>query len=188
VSNSSLLGPRPIGNGPPRAIPRPLRAIRLRCVGCSETLADVRNCSCSFCALWPFRMGKRPRAQSDLPAPGCPTTSENRTAEAPGACSGPNSTRKTRSPLKAIRRYCLACADGNGKYVTWCPCDGLHSGGCPLWPYRLGIRPATACARFPALVVPSMMPTATVCLDDLPSGIAAAAGYLIERQQAGGGQ
>jgi hypothetical protein len=31
-----------------------------------------------------------------------------------------------------------------------------------------------------------MMPAATVCLDDLPSGIEGAVAYLIERQQAGG--
>ena len=153
------------------AILRPLRAIRVRCTDCSETRADVRDCPCSSCDLWRFRMGKRPRKQSVAPAPGCPATPETLTAAASGACRGPRATKNTRSRLRAIRRHCLDCADGNAKYVLWCTQDGLHAGLCPLWPYRLGVRPATAYAKFPALLMPELMPGDSVCLDDLLGSI-----------------
>ena len=76
---------------------------------------------------------------------------------------------KQRDPLKAIRANCLDCS-GTAKAVTWCSCDGLHSGWCDLWPYRFGRRPATIRQRVnPALVTPEMMPPANANLDDLPA-------------------
>jgi hypothetical protein len=150
------------------AVPRPLRAIRLRCVGCGETLADVRDCPCADCDLWRFRMGKRPK---------CPPTPENLTAEALGACPGPNSTRNTNSPLRSIRKHCLDCAGGSARYVLWCPQDG-----CPLWPYRLGLRPANAFKKYPALLTPRRMPSGSVCLDELPGSIKAAIRWLQRSQ------
>lgn len=176
MSKSSLTVLRPADNASLPGVPRPLRAIRLRCLDCSETLADVRNCPCSSCHLWRFRMGKRPRAH--VPAPDCPATSENLTAEALGACSGPKATRNTKSPLRAIRKHCLDCAGCSAKYVTWCS----HSGRCPLWPYRLGVRPATAYAKFPALLTPELMPSDAVCLDDLPASTKAAVSWLLRNQ------
>ena len=38
----------------------PLQAIRARCLGCSETVADVRECPCTDCPLHPYRMGHMP--------------------------------------------------------------------------------------------------------------------------------
>lgn len=38
----------------------PLRAIRMFCLQCVETANDVRNCICTSCPLYPFRMGKNP--------------------------------------------------------------------------------------------------------------------------------
>ena len=73
-------------------------------------------------------------------------------------------------PLKAIRAYCVACADGNAKYITWCCCDGAHSTRCELWPFRFGARPETVLAkRGPLLVTPGQMPSEDVNLDDLPT-------------------
>ena len=47
------------------------------------------------------------------------------------------------------------------------------------WPYRFGTRPETIREKYgPALVTPSMMPSAEVNEDDLPSGLAAAAACL----------
>lgn len=45
----------------------PLRAIRLRCVGCSDTLADVSGCDRVECALYPFRMGHKPKERTVSP-------------------------------------------------------------------------------------------------------------------------
>jgi hypothetical protein len=86
--------------------------------------------------------------------------------------------KTTRSPLRAIRRHCLDCAEGNAKYVLWCTQDGLHSSRCPLWPYRLGVRPATAHAKFPALVTPELMPPASANLEALPDGLQSASTHL----------
>lgn len=45
-------------------IPKPLRAIRLKCLDCtcgSDT--EVRECEIKACALWPYRMGKYPKVE-----------------------------------------------------------------------------------------------------------------------------
>lgn len=34
------------------------KAIRQTCIGCVETLSDVRNCPCRECPLWQYRMGR----------------------------------------------------------------------------------------------------------------------------------
>jgi hypothetical protein len=43
-------------------IPKPLRAIRLKCLDCtcgSDT--EIRSCQVTSCALFPYRMGKYPK-------------------------------------------------------------------------------------------------------------------------------
>ena len=91
------------------------------------------------------------------------------------------------TPIAAIRANCLECGGGSFKAVLWCPCDGVHSTRCHVWPFRFGSRPETVAARFgPALVTPGNMPGAEVCEDDLPNGMEAAAAYLAGRQAAGG--
>jgi hypothetical protein len=76
--------------------------------------------------------------------------------------------QKVFDPLKAIRKNCLDCSQSS-KYVMWCPCDGVHSTRCHLWPYRFGVRPATARKRYGEQVMnPNLMPDANVCLDNLP--------------------
>lgn len=40
----------------------PIRAIRAKCLDCSGGQPkEVRLCPIKNCALWPYRMGKRPR-------------------------------------------------------------------------------------------------------------------------------
>lgn len=71
-------------------------------------------------------------------------------------------------PLQAIRKTCLDCSAGSAKCVKWCPCDGIHSTRCDLWPWRFGIRPETAAEKYgPDLLDPARMPGADVALEDL---------------------
>ena len=42
-----------------------------------------------------------------------------------------------RTPIQAIRAKCLDCSYGEPKEVRLCPVKN-----CPLWPYRMGRRPA----------------------------------------------
>ena len=46
----------------------PVKAIRLRCLDCSETSADIRDCEATDCQLYRFRMGRRPKGSSPLKA------------------------------------------------------------------------------------------------------------------------
>jgi hypothetical protein len=163
---------------------RPLKAIRLKCLDCSESRKDVTGCPCNgvkspLCNLHPYRFGKRPRSRFHLAVLACPTISETRTVSAVQTDPSPKSIKNT-TPRRAIREHCLDCARGNAKYILWCPCDGLHSSPCPLWPHRLGARRATALARYPGLVTPEAMPPAAACLDDLPNSLPDAVAYLIE--------
>ena len=42
-------------------IPTPIKAIRKKCLDCTNGQYDeIRNCSVKKCALYPYRMGKRP--------------------------------------------------------------------------------------------------------------------------------
>jgi len=38
----------------------PMKAIRLKCLDCSETSLEVKLCPIKDCPLWPYRLGKRP--------------------------------------------------------------------------------------------------------------------------------
>jgi len=40
------------------------------------------------------------------------------------------------TPIKAIRHKCLDCTGNQPKEVRLCPCFD-----CPLWGYRMGVRP-----------------------------------------------
>jgi hypothetical protein len=50
--------------------------------------------------------------------------------------------RRGKTPLEAIRAMCLECCCGSRREVELCPASG-----CPLWPYRFGVRPGTAVKR-----------------------------------------
>ena len=49
-----------------------------------------------------------------------------------------------RSPLRAIRAFCLGCVAGRTE-VQDCPASAPYGGqlACPLWAFRLGARPET---------------------------------------------
>jgi len=40
---------------------RPLKAIRAKCLDCCcGQMKEVKECTITRCALWPYRMGRRP--------------------------------------------------------------------------------------------------------------------------------
>ena len=164
---------------------RPLKAIRLTCLDCSQSRKDVTECPCNgvaspLCNLYPYRFGKRPRTQPHQAVLACPTISKTCTVGPVRTDPGPESIKNT-TPRRAIRKHCLDCAEGNAKYVLWCTCDGIHGTRCELWPHRFGARPATILERYGrGLVTPELMPPANVDLDQLPGTLAAAAAYLAE--------
>ncbi len=46
-----------------RKVQTPLKAIRAKCIDCCcGQRAEVRRCQLTACPLWPFRLGKNPRA------------------------------------------------------------------------------------------------------------------------------
>jgi len=74
----------------------------------------------------------------------------------------PRRTIKATSPIRGIRAKCLDC-QGSSPAVKWCPSNGVTSTECPLWPYRFGMMPRTACKRMdPRLLSPKDMPDANV--------------------------
>jgi len=77
----------------------PVQAIRKRCLDCSETSTEIKECKFD-CDIWPFRMAKRPKGTS---------------------------------PLRAIRKYCHWCQNGQSVYVRECEDEN-----CPLHSYRMG--------------------------------------------------
>lgn len=60
---------------------------------------------------------------------------------------------ETKTPIRAIRENCLECSGGSSSDVMHCPCDGVKSTRCALWPYRLGKRPSTLRASGRELLV-----------------------------------
>lgn len=70
----------------------PIRSIRAYCLDCTGgEKVTVRNCSYTWCPLYPYRMGKRP----------------------------PKGTAAT--PMKTIRKQCLECCSGVPSEVRRCP-------------------------------------------------------------------
>lgn len=88
---------------------RPLLTIRARCVeDCrGGSRKEVRECGVTDCSLHEYRLGRRP----------------------------PKGTAK-RTPLQALRSYCLWCCVNQPTEVRLCPAKA-----CPCWPYRLARRP-----------------------------------------------
>lgn len=40
----------------------PIKAIRTKCIECTgNQISEVRKCHITGCALWPYRMGHRPK-------------------------------------------------------------------------------------------------------------------------------
>ena len=107
----------------------PLRAIRRRCLDCSGySAAEVRDCDFTDCALFTYRMGKRPRPPAEL------------------------------TPCRAIRTYCLWCRGGSAVEVKLCPkadC-GPHDYRLGRNPARKGVRHAGSFKSAPQLAIPGL--------------------------------
>jgi len=79
---------------------RPLKAIRLKCLDCSETRKDVAECSCNgvespLCDLYPYRFGRRPRSQSQQAVLEGPAISKTLTVSQSQTSPGPMSIKGT---------------------------------------------------------------------------------------------
>lgn len=92
-------------------------------------------------------------------------------------------TPRTKSvSIKTVRRNCLECSGGSAQPVLWCPCNGHASTDCVFWPSRFGERPKTFIDKHgPYLLIPEIMPAASVDLSSLPGGIVDASAWLREQ-------
>lgn len=45
----------------PKPLYTPIKAMRKKCLKCSENQQEVRNCWDKNCSIYPYRMGKRPK-------------------------------------------------------------------------------------------------------------------------------
>jgi len=60
--NAIRVGVKREGRAKKLGIPKPLRAIRLKCLDCTcDNEKEIRECTIKTCALWPYRMGKYPK-------------------------------------------------------------------------------------------------------------------------------
>lgn len=56
----------------------PIRAMRAKCLDCSAgSKHEVTHCPVTCCALWPYRLGKRPKKEMAC-MPGCNQPEPNR--------------------------------------------------------------------------------------------------------------
>lgn len=72
---------------------KPMRAIRVKCLDCSETLKEIRECAFTDCRVYRYRMGYD------------------------------SEPRKKRSTMSAIRGKCLDCCNGSRVEVDACPVE-----------------------------------------------------------------
>jgi len=81
-----------------------------------------------------------------------------------------------RFSLKRVRRDCLQCAGGTTKYVTRCPCNGLHGTRCEFCLIRFGMQLKTFRRQYDdRLLDQQSMPPARMNLDALPEPLQAVA-------------
>lgn len=71
----------------------PMRAIRAKCLDCSDSLRDVRDCWYKECPIYEYRLGHRPNEKA------------------------------SRTPVKAIRAKCLDCCLDQPKEVRLCEAE-----------------------------------------------------------------
>jgi len=108
----------------------PVRAIRYKCIDCSENQTDRLECEFITCSLYPYRDGKKgkmPKGTVLFKGFAGPPLEPERTGD-----------RLT--PIKAIHYHCLFCMGGYSRNasneVKLC-IDYI----CPIYDYRLGTRP-----------------------------------------------
>lgn len=83
--------------------------------------------------------------------------------------------------LKHARQNCIDCCGGSRLAVIWCTCHGANATHCQFWPFRFGVQPATFRAKYgDRLLIPAMMPSASIELENLPGTLEEAATAAIE--------
>ena len=107
------------------------------------------------------------RASAKNPRPTGPVASASGLVARGSPANRRAADRRARSPLVAIRAKCTDCSCGSARAIRFCTMDGVNSTWCDLWPFRFGLRPATARRRYgPQFVTPGVLPDASVNLDD----------------------
>lgn len=132
------------------------QALRRFCLECQGGhVPSVSACADADCLLYPWRRYKVPAQKGGtggdscpavpLPGPAGPADAAGETGESGMAENPPASDGATvllspggGTPVRAIRRFCLACAGSRGEVRE---CDAKAS--CPLWSFRFGVLPAT---------------------------------------------
>ncbi len=130
-----------------------IRAIRRFCLDCQGGVArEVRLCPDTGCGLYAWRLagiltggtgGGRhdPAGDHDpdaAPLGGAPV-GRPATDPLPGALPLIVQTLPDERPVRAVRRYCIACCGGERAEVR--TCDARDR--CALWSYRFGVLPET---------------------------------------------
>jgi len=127
---------------------KPLRAIRARCLECTETQPEIKHCPCDgvhgdLCPLWPYRLGKNPydsrASQKTVELCGIHPPTNTQGSKTPSTTDEARSAacipveKPRRGFLSAIREHCLRCCDDQPVEVRLCSATD-----CPLWQFRFG--------------------------------------------------
>lgn len=103
----------------------PRRAARLHCLWCCNgSSKEVSLCTAAHCALYPYRLGRKPSAEATASLAGVWT----HPVEVPEA-----HFEKGPRILRAIRRRCIDCSGGTAVGAGACT-----TVGCDLHPFRKG--------------------------------------------------
>lgn len=127
------------------------RALRRFCLDCQGGHPpSVSACADTACLLYPWRRYRVPPARSGTGTKTCPAAplpgleglpgdpGKRRESLSPEQAIVQDDTPAGDAPVRAIRRFCLACA-GSRREVR--ECDAKEA--CPLWSYRFGVLPST---------------------------------------------
>ena len=108
-------------------------------------MGNAATCACSSQRA-KTRQQRRSQPEAGRPSPvAVATHSSGQNGQQAGqlAHSGGGQQRSTwRTPMGAIRAHCLECVCGQRREVELCPASS-----CALYPFRFGVRPATARAQ-----------------------------------------
>ncbi len=131
-----------------------IRAIRRFCLDCQGGVArEVRLCPDRGCGLYAWRLagivaggsnggGRHDHAgdgDADTDPVAGASTGSSGGNPLPGALPLIAQTLPDERPVRAIRRYCIACCGGERAEVR--TCDARDR--CALWSYRFGVLPET---------------------------------------------
>ena len=78
-----------------------VKAIKLKCLECSEDRKDLKECNFTECSLWVFRLGNRMKSKNE-------------------------EMNVNYSRSKAIKKYCIWCMNGQTKTVKSCIAKECH--------------------------------------------------------------